>query len=398
MSDFIPVVGIDLGTTFSAIAYIDEHNKPVVIPNQENKPITPSVVHFSDKDTFVVGEEAANRMLVDKDNTVSFVKREMGNPNYKVIIHGRSYTPQEISAKILAKLKKDAETYFKNNGLDIEVKDVVITVPAYFGMEQRGATKEAGEIAGLNVLNIVNEPTAAALAFGINNLGKDQTVFVFDLGGGTFDATILQITGNSIDMLASDGNARLGGKDWDDLLVKYCSEIFKNKHGSDPQDDSNSYQELYDRVLKTKISLSKMSKSVIPVSHEGKTEKVEVSREKFEKLSVDIVSQCKYLSEHVLEKACKKWSDIDIVLLVGGSTYMPMIRSLVRDMSGNEPSTDVNPDQCVAIGAAWKAFLDRTEQIVDEVREQKGEKEAERTKKTILGHLPPIEVTECVAK
>lgn len=398
MSDFKPVVGIDLGTTFSAISYIDEHKKPIVIPNQENKPITPSVVNFADKDTFVVGEEAANRTIADKANTVSFIKREMGNPNYKLTIHDREYTPQEISAKILAKLKKDAESYFRNNGLDIEVKDAVITVPAYFGMEQRGATKQAGKIAGLNVLYVVNEPTAAALAFGINNLGKDQTVFVFDLGGGTFDVTILQIKGHSIDMLTSDGNARLGGKEWDDLLVSYCSQLFKDKYGKDPQDDSDYFQELYERVLKAKITLSRLPKAVIPLNFEGNKMNVEVTREKFEELSKDLVYQCKCLSEHVLEKAGKKWTDIDIVLLVGGSTYMPMIRNLVREMSGKEPSADVNPDQCVAIGAAWKAFLDQTEQIVEEVREQKGDKEAEKTQKTILGYLPRIEVTESVAK
>jgi molecular chaperone DnaK len=398
MSDFKPVVGIDLGTTFSAIAYIDEHKKPIVIPNQENRPITPSVVNFIDKDTFVVGDEAVNSMIADKDNTVSFIKREMGNPNYKVTIHGREYTPQEISARILAKLKKDAESYFKNNGLDIEVKDAVITVPAYFGMEQKGATKQAGEIAGLNVLHILNEPTAAALAFGLNNLGKDKTVFVFDLGGGTFDVTILQIKGTAIDMVASDGNARLGGKDWDDLLVSHCSQIFKDSHGMDPQDDPHSSQELYERVLKAKISMSLKPKVMVPVSHDGKNINVELTREKFEELSKDLVYQCKSLSEHVLEKAGKTWKDIDTILLVGGATYMPMIRNLVKEISAKEPSTDVNPDQCVAIGAAWKAFLDQTDQIVEEIREEKGDKEAEKVQKKILGHLPPIEVTESVAK
>lgn len=398
MPDFTPVVGIDLGTTFSAVAYIDEYKKPIIIPNRENSPITPSVVNFFDKDTFVVGSEAVNRVIADKDNTVSFIKREMGNSNYKLTIHEKDYTPQEISAKILAKLVRDAEFYFKNEGLDIKVKDAVITVPAYFGMEQKVATKEAGEIAGLNVLNIVNEPTAAALAFGFNKLGKDKTVFVFDLGGGTFDVTIFQIKGNSIDMLASDGNARLGGKDWDDLLVKHCSDIFRDKYGSDPQDDANSFQELYDRVLRAKISLSTMPKAIIPVSHEGKRENIEISREKFEELSTDLISQCKYLSEHVLEKANMIWSNVDAVLLVGGATYMPMIRRLVKNISGNEPSTAVNPDQCVAIGAAWKAFLHQTDQIVDEIRDEEGEEEAKKAQKTILGHLPPVEVTERVAK
>ena len=397
MSDFKPVFGIDLGTTFSAIAYIDEHKKPFVIPNIENKLITPSVIYFSDKDTFVVGDEAVNKAIADPANTVSFIKREMGS-DYKITIYDRESTPQDLSAKILAKLKRDAETYYMNNGLNIEVKEVVITVPAYFGMEQKGATEDAGKIAGLNVLQIINEPTAAALAFGINNLKKDQTVFVFDLGGGTFDVTILQIIGNSIDMIASDGNAKLGGKDWDDILVKYCSSLFKEKYGSDPQDDSFSYQELYERVLKAKITLSKKPKDIIIVSHEGNQLKVEITRDKFEELTKDLVYQCKCCSESVLEKAAKKWDDIDIVLLVGGSTYMPMIRTLVKEMSGKEPSTEVNPDQCVAIGAGWKAFLDQGEKIVEDIREQKGDKEAEKTRKTIFGHLPPVTVTENVAK
>lgn len=404
MSDFKPVVGIDLGTTFSAIAYIDEYKKPIVIPNEENKPITPSIVNFADKDTFVVGEEAANRTIADKVNTVSFIKREMGNPDYRLTIHDHEYLPQDISAKILTKLKKDAETYFRNSGLEIEIKDAVITVPAYFGMNQRNATIDAGKTAGLNVLYIINEPTAAALAFGINNIGKDQTVFVFDLGGGTFDVTILEIKGNLIDMLASEGNARLGGKDWDDLLVNYCSQLFKDKYGKNPKDDADYYQEFYERILKSKISLSKLSQTVIPINYEGSKMNVEVTREKFEELSEDLIYQCKCLSEHVLKKAKRAgknemtWNDIDQVLLVGGSTYMPMIRNMIKEISGKEPSTNVNPDQCVAVGAAWKAFLEQTGQKVKEVRDLLGDEEAEKTQKDILGHLPPIDVIESVAK
>jgi molecular chaperone DnaK len=398
MSHFKPVVGIDLGTTFSGIAYIDEFDKPVVITNQENKPITPSVVNFYDQDTFVVGDEAVNRMIADKENTVGFIKRRMGDAEFKLNIHGKLYTPQEISALILKKLRRDAEIYFQNQGLEVEVKDAVITVPAYFGMEQRGATKEAGELAGLNVLMIINEPTAAALAFGINKLGKDQTVFVFDLGGGTFDVTILEIKGNEINMIASDGDPELGGKDWDDVLVTCCSKAFKEKYGEDPQDDPNSYQELYERVLKGKISLSKLPKTQIQVSHIGKRDNIEITREKFEDLSKDLLAQCRSLSERVLEKANKNWSDIDTVLLVGGCTYMPMVRQMVKSISAKEPSTDVNPDQCVAIGAAYQARYRVVEEEVLKVKEKKGEKEAEKLKKTLLGSLPDIRVTECVAK
>ncbi|MDQ1252236.1 MAG: molecular chaperone DnaK [Euryarchaeota archaeon] len=398
MSHFKPVVGIDLGTTFSAIAYIDEFDKPLVIPNQENKPITASVVNFYDKNTFVVGDEAINRLIADKDHTVSFIKRRMGEPGFKLNIHGEEFAPQKISAHILAKLKKDAESYFQNQGLEIEVKDAVITVPAYFGMEQKGATKEAGELAGLNVLMIMNEPTAAALAFGMNKLGKNQTIFVFDLGGGTFDVTILEIKGNEINMVASDGSPELGGKDWDDLLVDWCTSAFKEKYGEDPQDDPDSYQELYERVLKAKISLSKFPKAQIQVSHMGKRDNMEITRQKFEELSKDLMAQCKSYSERVLEKANKKWSDIDTVLLVGGSTYMPMVRSLIKEISGKEPSTEVNPDQCVAIGAAFQARYRFVEEEVEKVKEEKGEKEAEKVKKKLLGSLPDVKIKECVAK
>ena len=398
MSEFIPIVGIDLGTTFSAIAYIDEHDKPVVIPNQENKPITPSIVNFYDEETFVVGDEAVNRLIGDKDNTVSFIKRRMGESGFKLCIHGEDYTPQKVSALILSKLKRDAEAYFKTQGLDVEVKDAVITVPAYFGMEQKGATKEAGELAGLNVLMIMNEPTAAALAFGMNKLGKDQTVFVFDLGGGTFDVTILEIKGTEINMIASDGSPELGGKDWDDVLLSFCSNTFKEKHGEDPQDDSNSYQELYERVLKAKISLSTLPKAKVQVSHIGKRDNIEITREKFEDLSKDLLEQCKSLSEKVFDKAKKNWSDIDTVLLVGGSTYMPMVRTMIKQISGKEPSTEVNPDHCVAVGAAFQARYRYIEEEVKKVEETKGEKEAEKVKKTLLRGLPDIKIIECVAK
>jgi molecular chaperone DnaK len=398
MSDFTPVVGIDIGTTFSAVAYIDEHKKPVVITNKEGKATTPSIVHFYDKDSFVVGDEAVNMLMVDQTNTPCFIKRRMGDSDFKLNIHDRERTPQEISAFILKKLKTDAESYFRTLGMEGEVKDAVITVPAYFGMEQKGATKDAGELAGLNVLMIINEPTAAALAFGINRLGKDQTVFVFDLGGGTFDVTILDIKGNEINMVASDGDPELGGKDWDDTLLTHCSNQFKEKYGKDPQDDPNSYQELYDRVLKGKITLSTRPKTIVQVSHEGNREKLEITREDFEGFSIDLLSQCKSMSERVLEKANKIWNDIDTVLLVGGSTYMPMIRDMITEISGKEPSTDVNPDQCVAIGAAYQAWYRFIEDESVKTREEKGEDEAKRVERELRGSLPNIKVKECVSK
>jgi molecular chaperone DnaK len=348
------VLGIDFGMSNSRIAYIDKYHKPVVIHNQEHGQFTPSVIHFRDKDGFVVGDEAVNMLVVDPQNTVAFIKRNMGRPDFRLSIHNREYTPQEIAAGILKKLKTDAEIYFRNQGQEVEVKDAVITVPAYFGMEQKGATRDAGELARLNVLMIINEPTAAALAFGINTLGKDQTVFVFDLGGRTFDVTILEIKGNEINMMASDGDPELGGKDWDDLLTSHCSCLFKEKYGDDPQDDLASYQDLSDRVVKAKILLSIKPKALIRFSHAGNSENVEITREEFIELSKGLLAQCKSFSERVLKKAYRTWNDIDTVLLVGGSTNMPMIRNMIKEISGKEPSTVVNPDQCVAIGAAYQ--------------------------------------------
>jgi len=347
------VLGIDLGMCNSRVAYINEFHRPVVIPNQEGKTTTPSVVHFFDKDSFVVGDEAVHMVMVDQTNTACFIKRSMGNPDFKLNIHGKEYTPQEISALILKKLKSDAESYFRNLGMDAEIKDAVITVPSYFYKELREATKEAGELAGINVLSLINEPTAAALSFGINQLGKEQTVFVFDLGGGTFDVTILDIKGNEINMIASDGDPELGGKDWDDVLVSYCSSQFKEKHGKDPQDDPNSCQDLYNRVVARKLSLSTRPKTVITVSHKGNRETVEISRAEFEELSKELIAECMTKCKRVMEKAQKTWNDIDTVLLVGGSTQMPMIRNMVKEISGKEPSTRENPEECVAIGAAY---------------------------------------------
>ena len=347
------VLGIDLGMCNSRVADIDEFHRPFVIPDREGKATTPSVVHFFDKDSFVVGDEAVHMLMVDQTNTACFIKHNMGNFDFKLNIHGREYTPQEISALILIKLRRDAESYFIDLGMDAEIKDAVITVPSHFGMEQREATKEAGELAGLNVLSLINESTAAALAFGINRLGEDQTVFVFDLGGGTFDVTILDIKRNEINIVACDGSPRLGGKDWDDVLVRHCSNVFKEKHGIDPLDDPNSYQELYDRVLKGKLSLSARPKTVIMVRHEGNRETVEISRAEFEELSKELLSECMTKCKKVMERAQKTWNDIDAVLLVGGSTQMPMIRDMIKEISDKEPSTPENPGQCVAIGAAY---------------------------------------------
>lgn len=394
--EFKPIIGIDLGTTFCTMAYIDEHDKPVIIMNQEGRPATPSVVHFYDNERFEVGEIAVNMLLIEPENTVSFIKRQIGGDSFRRNIYGKEYTPQELSALILKKLKQDAEEYFKNKGLVLEVKDVVITVPAYFGMEQKGATKEAGEIAGLNVLMIINEPTAAALTYVVNKLGEQQTVFVFDLGGGTFDVTILEVKNNVVTMLASDGDPELGGKDWDDVLVNYCATKFKEKFGDDPQDDPQSYQGLYEKVLKAKIFLSKMEKTIVQVSHNGNRENIEITRVLFADLSKDLMSQCELLSSRVMKKANKEWKDIDNVLLVGGSTYMPMIKDMIKNTSGKKPSLEVNPDHCVAIGAAYQAKYKYIDDVA--VKQEKSAGNIDVFKKEMRGSLPDIKIQECVAK
>ena len=341
------VLGIDLGTTFSAMANVNEHGKPEIIPNAEGFATTPSVVHFYDDDACVVGDEAVKMVVIDPENVVRFIKRHMGEEDFTLEFYGRAYTPQEISALILRKLKDDAEEL-----LGQEIEDAVITVPAYFHSAQRGATAEAGAIAGLNVLSIINEPTAAAIAYGLDRIGGERKLLVMDLGGGTFDVTVMEIEGTRLSTIASDGNAELGGKDWDDRLLNYVAEQFFDKYQLDPRDDAAPYQELYERCLHAKISLSTKDRAVVPVNYRGKRLAVKVTRELFEGLTADLVQQCEDTSNIVLEKANLTWADLDDVLLVGGSTRMPMIRHMLRRLSGKDPSEDVNPEECVSLGAA----------------------------------------------
>ena len=259
------VLGIDLGTTFSAMAYVNRYGKPEIVTNAEGHRTTPSVVHFYDSDGCVVGEEAVKMVVVDPHNVVRFIKRHMGEEHFRLDFFGHDYTPQEISALVLKKLKEDAEEL-----LGMDIHDAVVTVPAYFNSAQRGATAEAGKVAGLNVLSIINEPTAAAIAYGLDRIGDNRKLLVFDLGGGTFDVTVMEIRGTRLTTIASDGNAELGGKDWDDRLLNYVAEEFAAEHGLDPRDDASPYQELYERCLQAKISLSTKDRAVIPVNYRGK--------------------------------------------------------------------------------------------------------------------------------
>lgn len=370
------VLGIDLGTTFSAMSYVNKYGKPEIIPNAENQATTPSVVHFYDEDGCVVGDEAVKMVVVDPENVVRFIKRNMGEEDYVLDFWDRPYTPQEVSALILKKLKEDAEQL-----LGKTITDAVITVPAYFNSAQRGATAEAGQIAGLNVLSIINEPTAAAIAYGLDHIGEDRKLLVFDLGGGTFDVTCMHIRGTKLTTVASDGNAELGGKDWDDRLLNHVAEAFEQMHGLDPRDDPSPYQELYERCLYAKINLSSRERAVIPVNYKSKRMVVPVKREDFEAMTADLVQQCEDTANLVLEKAKWTWSDLDDVLLVGGSTRMPMIREALARLSGKEPAAKVNPDECVAIGAGLAgvfrhrpnhpALQQRRKAMVDKARYQR---------------------------
>lgn len=390
------IVGIDLGTTYSAIAHLDEYGKPELISNAEGKLLTPSVILFED-DTIIVGGVAKQMARAEPEMVMEYVKRYMGKPkehddpsqSFSREFYGQTYSADELSACILRKLKEDAEAY-----LNQEITDAVITVPAYFKDPQRSATINAGKIAGLNVLRVINEPTAAAVSFGVEKQDEDQTVFVFDLGGGTFDVTIMQIGGNRIQMLGTDGDHQLGGKDWDDQIIEYVAQQFELEHGSDPLDDNQSYQDLQLRAVEAKESLSRLKKTRILCSHAGMSANVELTRDKFEELTGNLVESCRMKCEAVLSDTNLTWDDIDTILLVGGSTKMPMIRELLEEISGKSLGTEVHPDQAVALGAALMATLVQLEED-DKTGTQTV---SDDTKRMLLGPSgKPIEVTDVIS-
>lgn len=346
-------VGIDLGTTFSAIAHIDPYGKPQILPNSESERITPSVILF-DGNNAVVGTMAKQNAVAEPEKIVDFVKREMGKS--KEEFHrefcDRRYSAEELSALILKKLKNDAEKY-----LNETVTDAVVTVPAYFNDSERTATIHAGQLAGLNVLQIINEPTAAALAYGLDKIDQNQTVFVFDLGGGTFDVTIMRIANRNIQMLATNGDHRLGGKDWDDIIVNLVAEEFDRVHGENPLLDLQSYQDLQSRALAAKIQLSSRPRTTIVHSYNGKSIKIELAREEYEQFCRHLVEKTKTICEIVMQEAKMQWNEVDKVLLVGGMTRMPMVRNMITELSFRPIADDVSPDEAVALGAAIQAML-----------------------------------------
>ncbi len=346
-------VGIDLGTTFSAVAHIDAYGKPQIIPNAESERITPSVILF-DGTNVVVGTSAKNSAVAEPEKIVDFIKREMGKPKeqFHRDFNGVIYSAEELSALIVKKLIIDAERYLKE-----PVTDAVITVPAYFNDAERTATITAGQLAGLNVLQIINEPTAAALAYGLDKLDEDQTVFVFDLGGGTFDVTIMRIEQQKLHIIATNGDHRLGGKDWDDIIVNYVAEEFDRGHGENPLLDLQSYQDLQTRAVAAKLQLSSRKRTTVVHNHQGKSVKVELTRQDFEKRTRHLIEKCKTICEIVMQEAKMSWDKIDKTLLVGGMTRMPMVRDMIAQMSTAPLVVDVNPDEAVAIGASIQATL-----------------------------------------
>jgi molecular chaperone DnaK len=347
-------VGIDLGTTNSVVSVL-EGGEPVVIPNAEGGRTTPSVVGFSKTGEVLVGEVAKRQAITNPERTIRSVKRHMGS-SWTIDIDGKAYTAQEISARILGKLKRDAEAYLGDT-----VNQAVITVPAYFDDAQRTATKEAGQIAGLEVLRIINEPTAAALAYGLDKEGNDQTVLVFDLGGGTFDVSILEIGEGVFEVKSTSGNTHLGGDDWDQKVIDWLVKTFKDTEGVDLSADKMATQRLKEAAEKAKIELSSVQETqinlpFITATAEGpKHLDVKLTRAKFNELTQELVDACKGPFESAIKDAGLKTSDIDHVVLVGGSTRMPAIQDLVQQMTGKEPHKGVNPDEVVAIGAAVQA-------------------------------------------
>jgi molecular chaperone DnaK len=346
-------VGIDLGTTFCAVAHIDAYGKPQIIPNAESERITPSVILF-DGTNAIVGSMAKQNAVAEPEKIVDFVKREMGKSKaqFHRDFNGKIYSAEELSALIVKKLKNDAEKY-----LGEPVTDAVITVPAYFNDAERTATLHSGQLAGLNVLQVINEPTSAALAYGLDKLDSNQTVFVFDLGGGTFDVTIMRIETHHIRMIASNGDHRLGGKDWDDIIVNWVADEFDEVHGENPLLDLQSYQDLYSRALTAKIQLSSRSRTTIVHSYNGKSVKLELTRDEFEHRCRHLLEKCKTICEIVMAEANLQWQQIDRILLTGGMTRMPSVREMIRQISNVPVADDVSPDEAVAVGAAVQAVL-----------------------------------------
>jgi molecular chaperone DnaK (HSP70) len=378
------VYGIDLGTTYSCISYVDEHGKPVIVPNSENERITPSVVFF-DGDNVIVGNEAKANSVLYADQVVGFVKRAMGDPNFLFEYNGKSYKPEEVSSLILRKLVSDAE---QNTGE--KITDVVITCPAYFGINEREATKIAGDIAGLNVRQIINEPTAAAISYGMAEKAEKKVVLVYDLGGGTFDITMIDISPESIEVICTGGDHNLGGKDWDDTVIQYLATQFQEDTGitDDILEDADTCQSLQLAAEKAKKTLSSRDKTRIPIVYSTEKVGVELTREKFDEITENLLERTVTLTRDMLEEAKKKgYETFDEILLVGGSTRMPQVMERVKKEFPVEPKL-FDPDEAVAKGAAlygWKLSIN--DELIKRVAAETG-KSVEEIKETPQEEIP----------
>lgn len=364
------VYGIDLGTTYSCIAYVDEHGKPVVIPNEDNELTTPSVVFFESAENLVVGQQAKSQVAIYPDQCVSTVKRAMGDPHWQFEVFGQSYRPQDVSSFILRKVVRDAEKIVGE-----EIRDVVITVPAYFGQNEKEATRQAGELAGLNVRNIIPEPTAAALAYGLER-EADEVILVYDLGGGTFDVTLIEVKADELNVIATGGDHQLGGKDWDDVIVEFFAQAIATEAATTPEavtDDQEMYQELLNMAERFKRALTSRTTYAEATRHDGERVRLELTRETFDGLTRHLLERTLALTAQELENArARGYGTVDRLLLVGGSTFMPQVAEAVQKRFPIEVR-QFDPNQAVAKGAAiygFKCHLD--EQIRIRVAEATG--------------------------
>jgi molecular chaperone DnaK (HSP70) len=366
------VYGIDLGTTYSCISYVDEYGKAVIIRNSEGDDTTPSVVYFENPDNIVVGKVAKNTARIESERVAAFVKRSMGDETYSFEVDEQSYTPQEISSFVLRKLVSDAEAAMNEN-----IRDVVITCPAYFGINQVAATMDAGKLAGLNVLGILREPVAAAIAYGLTTKEKNEekrSVLVYDLGGGTFDITLITIEGNNITVLLTGGDHELGGKDWDDRVMQYFAERFVQAYpdAGDPLSDLNVAQDLATMAEESKKTLTARERDTRLVQHAGQRLKVELTREKFEELTADLLDRTLHMMQQLLQQAeaLEDYLPPSALLLVGGSSKMPAVARKIKEVIGIEPQL-FDPDLAVARGAAtYATTLGLADAVKEILREQ----------------------------
>jgi molecular chaperone DnaK len=360
-------VGIDLGTTFSVVAYLDRGGKPQTVMNMEGDLSTPSVVYFDDGEV-VVGKEAVKAAVYEPESVVQFVKREMGRLHCEKAIRGAHLPPEVVQAAILQKLRSDAETKLG------EIRDVVVTVPAFFNEPRRKATMDAGRLAGLQVRDIINEPTAAAIAYGVHagfvsasgQVSGAETILVYDLGGGTFDVTLMEIEGSQYTAVATDGDVQLGGIDWDRRIVDYLAESFLEQHGIDPRQDPVTRQTLLQEAEDAKRALSTRTSITIRFAHQNHRAHVTISREEFEALTSDLLQRTMFTVERLLRSAKRDWNDLTRILLVGGSTRMPMVQHALEEASGMQVDRSLSPDEAIAHGAALYAeFLQQGNRATD---------------------------------